>query len=113
MQPLPIPTDNIYKFSCIFGLVLIVSSVISYVAGYSSALDRKFATAKEILVLQGKDNRTKQEEELLQINIKLLDVTKSNSDLLTVMVGLTMGLGLCLSGFGAQRWHNIIQKRDD
>lgn len=114
MQPsLPVPTDNIYKFSCLFGLVLIVSAVIAIASVYSSSLDRKIVYVQAVIALDSKAERTKQEEESLKLNRLLIDVTKKNEDYVNIWLGVVIGFGLCLSGFGALQWHRTIQRRDD
>lgn len=114
MQPsLPVPTDNIYKFSCLFGLVLIVSAVIAIASVYSNSLDRKIVYVQAVIALDSKAERTKQEEESLKLNRLLIDVTKKNEDYVNIWLGVVIGFGLCLSGFGAMQWHRTIQRRDD
>lgn len=114
MQPsLPVPTDNIYKFSCLFGLVLIVSAVIAIASVYSSSLDRKIVYVQAVIALDSKAERTKQEEDSLKLNRLLIDVTKKNEDYVNIWLGVVIGFGLCLSGFGAMQWHRTIQRRDD
>lgn len=114
MQPsLPVPTDNIYKFSCLFGLVLIVSAVIAFASIYSSSLERKIVYVQAVIALESKAERTKQEEENLKLNRLLIDVTKQNEDLSNICLGVVIAFGLLLSGYGARQWHRTIQRRDD
>ena len=56
---LPIATDNIYKFACLFGLAIIVASVLSFVSVYSSTLDRKVKLSEIILLFEAKGALTK------------------------------------------------------
>jgi len=107
------PTDNIYKFACLFGLALIISAVISIASIYSSSLDRKIVYVQAVIALDSKADRTKQEEESLKLNRLLIDVTKKNEDYVNILLGLVIGFGIFLSGFGAIQWHRTIQRRDD
>ena len=114
MQPsLPIPTDNIYKFACLFGLALIVSAIFAFVSSYSSALDRKVHYSEVLIPLEAKAQRTKAEDEVLALNRKLIEVTKSNERMADSCIGVVLGAGLMLSIYGAGKWHGLIQKRDD
>jgi len=114
MQPsLPVPTDNIYKFSCLFGLVLIVSAVIAIASVYNSSLEKKIVYVQAVIALESKSERTKQEEDTLKLNRWLIDVTKKNEDYVNVLLGAVLGLGIVLSGFGATQWRRTIQRRDD
>lgn len=114
MQPsVPIPTDNIYKFACLFGLALIVSAIFSFVASYSSSLDRKVRYMEIVIPLEAKTEKSKTEEDLLAMNRKLISVTKENEQAATVAISAVLVAGLLLSLYGATRWHQIVQKRDD
>lgn len=113
MQPFPIPTDNIYKFSCLFGLVLIVSAIFSFVSSYSSALDRKVRYSEATIQLQAKPERTKAEEDLLAMHKKLIAVTRDNEETANWAIAVVFTIGVLLSGYGALRWHQVVQKRDD
>ena len=114
MQPsVPIPTDNIYKFACLFGLALIVSAIFSFVASYSSSLDRKVRYMEIMIPLEAKTEKSKTEEDLLAMNRKLISVTKENEQAATVAISAVLVAGLLLSLYGATKWHQIVQKRDD
>lgn len=114
MQPsLPIPTDNIYKFACLFGLVLIVSAIFAFVSSYSSSLDRKIKYSEVIIPLEAKADRSKIENDLLALNQRLIEVTKSNEKSASTAIGIVLGFGLLLSAYGAKKWHQVIQTRDD
>ena len=110
---LPLPTDNVYKFVCLFGLTLIVVGIFSFVATYSSSLDRKIKYSEVAISLEAKAERTKSEDELLNLNKKLIEVTKANEHAATIAVSAVIGIGIVLSFFGAQLWYTKIQLRDD
>lgn len=110
---LPIPTDNIYKFACFFGLALIVSAIFSYASIYTASLDRKIRYFETVTALEGKSPRTKGEDDLLAMNKRLIEVTKDNEQTASMVVGGAIGLGLTLSVFGALKWYRVIQPRDD
>lgn len=110
---LPIPTDNIYKFSCIFGLALIVASIFSYVSIYVSSLDRKAKYMEVIIPLEDKAERSKAENNLLELNNKLIEIVKSNEKTAADVLGSVIGIGIVLSAYGAWNWRQKIQTRDD
>lgn len=113
MQQLPIPTDNIYKFSCLFGLTLIVSAIFAFVSSYSSSLDRKVRYSEIVIPLEAKPNRTKAEDALLEMHKKLIAVTRENEKAANSAIALVLAFGVLLSGYGATRWHELVQRRDD
>lgn len=114
MQPsLPIPTDNIYKFSCLFGLTLIVVTIFSYVGIYASSLDKTIKYAEIVIPLEAKESRSKAEDETLKLNKKLIDITKYNKDFALTVLAALFGTGLGISAIGAVYWYKKIQLRDD
>ena len=110
---LPIATDNIYKFACLFGLAVIVASMLSFVNVYSSTLDKKVQLSETIILIEAKGNPTKAEEDTLELNRKLLEVAKSNERFAQIVISTTFSIGLLLSIYGARRWRMKIQVRDD
>jgi hypothetical protein len=114
MQPsLPIPTDNIYKFSCLFGLTLIVVAIFSYASVYSASLDRSIKYLEVVIPLEANKSRSPVEEETLKLNKRLLDVTKTNKDFTLTALAAVLGVGLGISGIGGYHWYTKIQLRDD
>ncbi|ART48327.1 hypothetical protein [Acidovorax carolinensis] len=110
---LPIPTDNIFKFACLFGLALIVSSIFGFVSIYTSSLDRKVKYSETVIALEAKEQKTKAESDLLDLTKKLIDVTKSNERTANSVIGVSVFFGILLSAYGALMWYLAVQKRDD
>jgi len=110
---LPIPTDNIYKFACLFGLALIMASIFSYVSIYSSSLDRKVKYMEVIIPLEANAQRSKADNDLIELNKTLIEVSKSNEKMAEIIIGVVLGTGIALSAVGAYKWYEKIQKRDD
>lgn len=110
---IPIPTDNIYKFSCLFGLALIVSAILSFAAIYTSSLDRKIKYSEAVIALEAKAQRSKIEEDTLAMNRRLIEITKSNEASANVFIAAVLFAGMLLSIYGAGRWRRDIQQRDN
>jgi len=110
---LPIPSDNIYKFACLFGLALIITSIFSYVSTHSSYLDRKIKYFELIIPLEANAQRSKADNDLIELNKRLLDVSISDEKTAKFVIQLVLGAGIFLSLLGAYEWHEKIQKRDD
>jgi uncharacterized membrane protein YiaA len=110
---LAIPTDNIYKFSCLFGLALIIVAVFSLVSTYAATLDRKVKFSEIIIQLESKASRTEIENHVLELNTRLLDVTKANEKSINYAIGVICGIGIFLSLYGASNWYKKVQLLDD
>ncbi|ABM39223.1 hypothetical protein [Polaromonas naphthalenivorans] len=110
---LTIPTDNIYKFSCLFGLALILVSIFSFASNYTTTLDRKVRYSELVIGLESKAQRNKSEDDLLALNKKLREIAMENEKVLNLLLGAVIAIGSILSLYGADRWHKKIQQRDD
>ena len=92
---------------------MIDSSIFSLVAIYTSSLDRKILYTQAIISLETKAQRNKADDDLLSMNAKLIEVTKSNEYFASTAVGVSLGISILLSLYGAIKWHREIQQRDD
>lgn len=110
---LSLPTDNIYKFVCLFGLALMLVSVFSFITTYTSTLDRKVRYSEIVISLDSKASRSKNEEDLLDLNKKLLKITNTNEKTADITIGFVFALGGILSYIGAHSWYRKVQQRDD
>ena len=114
MNPtLSVPTDNIYKFACLFGLALIIVSLYTFVTAYSSTLDRKAKYSETISSLEAKETRSKVDEDALALNKKLLEIAQKNEQSANTLLESTFAVGTVLSALGAWLWYWKIQARDD
>ena len=110
---LSVPTDNIYKFACLFGLALILISSFSFVTTYTTNLDRKVRYSEVVISLDSKAPRSKNENDLLELNKKLLEITNANEKAANMAIGFVFSLGATLSLIGARSWYRKVQQRDD
>lgn len=106
-------TDNIYKFTCLFGLALIIVSIIALISTYTTTLDRKVKYAEVIIPLEAKVQRGKSDDDLLDFNKKLLELTKTNEKTLGTGISAVLGVGIALTLIGGFLWYSKIQLRDD
>ncbi len=97
----------------IFGLALIIVAAFSFITTYATTLDRKVKYSEIIIQLESKGSRSKVENDVLQLNTKLLDVTKTNEKNINYAIGVIFGFGFLLSFIGAESWYKKVQLRDD
>lgn len=110
---IPIPTDNIYKFACLFGLALIITSIFSFVSTYAAFFESRIKYVEVLISLDAKSPRSKIDDDLLTFNKKLIEISKSNETVANFVIGAVLSIGLGLSFWGATRWYQKIQSRDD
>lgn len=85
----------------------------AFVSTYTASLDRKIKYSETIIPIEAKAQRSKAEDELLSMNKKLIEVTKSNEESAGTVIIFIFAVGISLSISGAQMWYSSIQKRDD
>ncbi len=109
----PLPTDNIYKFVCLFGLTLVVAGIVAGIAAYATSLDKKTQLLAEIIELESIDKPSALEEKRLALKRRILEVVRSNERLFVWCTAALIGIGgLCVAG-GGTKWYRDIQMRDD
>jgi cell division protein FtsL len=97
---LAIPTDNIYKFLAIYGLVLIGITVVGF-GTYSDAITEKLWEA---------GNKPTKDVELEAQYVEALVVKMTLAAVVTV---LAFAAGVLSSMYGFFQWSKVIQKSDD
>lgn len=110
---LPVPTDNLYKFACLFGLVLVVTGVFSFVAVYASSLERKAALMEAIFTLEDKLEKPMVEQKRLFLNQTLLEKTANDESFANKLLGVVLGSGFLLAGWGWWNWKRVVHPRDE
>lgn len=108
-----LPTDNIYKFYAIFGLLLLISSMVLFVTVYSTFQERAFSRFLELKVLTEVKDLTAQQvakKELLSTQAK---IDASDKETYLSSIGVFLTISLVLIFFGFWRWHKYIQPKQD
>ena len=66
-----------------------------------------------IIPLEANAQRSKADNDLIEFNKKLIEVSMSNEGAAKYLIAAVLGIGIALSVVGAYAWHEKIQKRDD
>lgn len=112
MQPtLPVPTDSLYKFAALFGLVLLVTSVIAFNTSYNNTHAELTSLAQKYIDIELKQGTAaRQMRRLLDTQIEIAD---SNRDFRAYFIALTLAIGTLSSGWGFFMWHRLQPLRDE
>lgn len=110
---IPLPTDNIYKFYALFGLALIVSSMLAIVYLQKTTNDLIFTTAFEYEELVAKEHLSVTESKRKEIFEKKLEIAVADKKYYSYALGGILGLGLVLSWVGFTKWQKEIQPKQD
>ncbi|OEO23696.1 hypothetical protein AX279_21515 [Pseudomonas sp. J237] len=106
---LPVPTDNIFKFYALFGLLLIIFSISASVYVTQSTNSMLFTSLVEL----GELKEQKEPKQSVQVRIagleRLIEVAKSDRSFYNIVIGIFLAVGGFISYFGFSRWHQNIQ----
>lgn len=110
---IPLPTDNIYKFYALFGLLLLIFScgAIIYITQISnSQAVEAFIELETIKSLATSDKVDSIRIELLE---RKLEVIKSNKQFYLSAIGILGGIAISMLIWGFAKWHLDIQPIQD
>lgn len=112
MQPnIPLPTDNLYKFTALFGLVLVVSSIFGIVLTGRSANNQIFDAAKEYALVDPELSPAK--KAYAEALVKKAAIASEDRDVLTKALAMPLTVGVLLSFWGFTRWRKIQPLHDE
>lgn len=106
---IPVPTDNIFKFYALFGLLLFVFSCGALLFVNSSTNSFLSSAYTELEGLKQLENPSRVEKARIDILERKMDVSKSDkgffsSALAVLGVGAISGMG-----YGFLKWHTVVQ----
>lgn len=85
----------------------------AFVSMYNSSLEKKIWYLDVIAKLEAANTLSKVEERSLETARMLVKITQSNERFANYAIAIILSIGFLLSWYGAQKWHSIVQKRDD
>jgi len=110
---IPLPTDNIFKFYALFGLMLFITSLAGslYLNKSTNALLFQGAIELEALnLIEKPSSLEKTKKDLLERKLEIaIEDKKFLSQVLSAMIALSIGLMV----YGFHRWHTRIQPLQD
>lgn len=110
---IPLPTDNIYKFYALFGLVLLISSFVLFFQTYTTFQERFF---ERYIALESLTNKKKlsandlANKEVLETKSK---IDESDKSAYLGFIGIFIAFSLFLIAYGFRKWHVKIQPQQD
>jgi len=110
---LPIPTDNIYKFYALFGLLLFVfafASMLYLVKAQNTFVAEALVEIETLKALQSPPPGQLARRQILE---RLVEVEKSDKTFLNCAASVLAAAGFFLMVVGFGRWHKYIQPRQD
>jgi hypothetical protein len=106
---IPLPTDNIYKFYALFGLLLLIFGLSATIYTTKSTNEFMSAAIVDLEELKSIAAPTAREDARRQILQRQMEVAKSDKEFFKWGSGGVGGVGLALMIFGFGKWHKEIQ----
>lgn len=111
---LSVPTDNIYKFYAIFGIVILVTTAVMFVVRQQHYNTLAFDRHIPMKTLEAKDPLTKEEQLRLSLLRDKAQIARADKDLeLGVYFFCFFVFGVVFTAHGFKGWHTKIQPRED
>lgn len=110
MQPnIPIPTDNLYKFMALFGLAVIIASLVGLTFVSQVSNDRITALVPKIFALP--EAEASADQRVLMKRILEIEVSDRNTDIKLLAVSTVAGFFVAFWGFW--EWRRIQPLHDE
>lgn len=110
---IPLPTDNIYKFYALFGLLVFISSMVLFVTTYTTFQSRSVERTIELSVLTNLETLSAKQKATKEVLEVLAVVDKSDKKTFLRYIGVFLSIGLLLIYYGFRKWHKEIQPKQD
>jgi hypothetical protein len=108
---IPVPTDNIYKFYALFGLLLVISSLLGAVYSTKSTNEAVYELVKEYYSIVNPESEGS--IVLQDIIKKQLDVATKDKKFFQSSLGVIIAIGIFMSYYGFNNWHKKVQPLQD
>jgi len=113
LSKMSLPTDNIYKFYAIFGLLLLITSLFLFTQLVSNYNNKAFDRYIDLEILKAVNKPNAEQKAKKEILEAKKDIDTSDKNFYLTCLGLFVGLSLFSMLYGFYQWHNKIQPMQD
>lgn len=106
---IPLPTDNIFKFYALFGLLLFIFTWGAMIYMVRSSNEAVFSALPELESLKQIEKPTPAETVRIKLLERKLEITESDKEFFKNALGVILGMSALLMIYGFGKWHLIIQ----
>ena len=109
----PVPTDMIYKFYALFGLVLFILSLGLTVYQIKNLNELIFSSHVEKAEIQAKENKSLRDSARIEVIEKRISYALKDQRPFELMFTFIGAFGMLISVYGFWKWHREIQPLQD
>lgn len=106
---IPVPTDNIFKFYALFGLLLFVFSCGALLYVHATSNATLMAAYPELEALKEFEEPSRSDRVQIALLARKIEVTTLSRQFYLKAIGVMAGLAMLAMLYGFQRWHTQIQ----
>lgn len=110
---IPLPTDSLYKFCAMFGLLIIIFCIGSLLYVNESTNNFIFEVAIDYDLLKKNKNRTEIEAAQFDLLEKKFNLIKENKSFYSNSIVLLFVFGILMTSYGFKQWYLLIQPSQD
>ena len=110
---IPLPTDNIYKFYALFGILLLVTSIVAFAYTNQSTNTLLFNNFIALEELKLKENPSPLDGKRQAVLQRQRDIAISDRNFFNAVIGGLVAVAAVAMWFGFGRWHNVVQPKQD
>ncbi|WP_078118479.1 hypothetical protein [Thiosocius teredinicola] len=110
---IPLPTDSLYKFSALFGLLIVIASFASIMLISKSTNDLLFESNVEYVTLKSMQARSVPQEAQFSALKRKIEVALDDKKFLRNAISVFAAFGFCLLGWGFYKWYVEVQPVQD
>jgi hypothetical protein len=106
---IPVPTDNIFKFSALFGLLLFVFACGSLLYMNATSNATIMVSIPELEALKELADPSRSDKAKIAILERKIEITKTDRNFYSIAIGGLLLVAVVAMVYGFQRWHSQIQ----
>jgi hypothetical protein len=110
---IPLPTDNIFKFYALFGLLLLIFALGAAIYENRATNEVIFAAIPESESLNQITQRSLAESAKLAVLQRRIEIAKADKSGMTYLLGGVGAIGGLVMAYGFRKWHTEIQPTND
>jgi len=110
---IPLPTDNIYKFYALFGLLLLVTSIASFIYLHQTTNALLFETEIIVEELNDKKDISLNEARRQSFLQHRIDIAKKDRDFYNNGLAVLLVISAVAMIYGFSQWHYVVQPKQD
>lgn len=110
---IPLPTDNIYKFYALFGLVLLISCIAFFLYLHKTTNEQIAMTVVSVAELEAKSSPTAAEVKRREMLEKQMEIAVADRKFVNQALSAALGVAIVAVVWGFFKWHYVVQPKQD